>query len=88
MSTHDPSGHALAEEAHAAGAVEPAASLPNFTVQVEFVVRGTREHAESIAGTLAYELSARSDVAGSVAYSVDARDGEIVGDLPTMRMGS
>jgi len=74
--SHDPSGLGLAEEAHAAGVVELSDVLPNFTVQVEFVVRGTREHAESVAGTLAYELSARSDVAGSVSMSVDARDGE------------
>ncbi|HEY5945539.1 MAG TPA: hypothetical protein VIV40_08605 [Kofleriaceae bacterium] len=75
MSAHDPSGLALAEEAHAAGAVEPVDALPNFTVVVEFVVHGTREHAESIAGTLAYELAVRSDVAGNVTCSIDPRDG-------------
>lgn len=70
---HDPSGHALAEAAHAAGAVEPAATLPNCDVDLSFVVRGTREHAEAVAATLAYELSARSDVDGNVTYSVAVR---------------
>jgi hypothetical protein len=67
---NDPSGLSLAEEAHAAGAVEPTLVLPNVQVRLEFIVRGTPQHADAIAGTLAAELSARSDVAHGVTYSV------------------
>lgn len=62
--SHDPSGRTLAEAAHDAGVVEPAEPVESHSVQLVFAVLGTREHAESVAGTLAYELSARSDVAG------------------------
>ena len=70
---HDPSGRPLAEAAHAAGAVTPVEELPNQLVQVEFVVHGTPEHADSVAGTLAYELAARSDTL-RVTYTVQERD--------------
>lgn len=72
-SMDDPSGHALAEAAYAAGAVEPAASLSNMDVTIEVVMRGTREHAEEIAAALALELIARSDVVTAV-YAVSDRD--------------
>lgn len=72
-SDYDPSGHALAEAAHAAGVVEPAVVLPTCDVQLELVVRGTSQHADAIAGTLAAELSARSDVV-SVVYTVTERE--------------
>jgi hypothetical protein len=71
--THDPSGHALAEAAHAAGVVEPVAELPNCDVELRFVVHGTSEHADAVAMTLAAELSARSDVQ-RVALTVTERE--------------
>lgn len=61
-SEHDPSGHALAEQAHAAGVVEPPVVVPTFTVSVSFELRGTEQHADAVMFTLLSELSARSDV--------------------------
>lgn len=70
---HDPSGLGLAEEAHAAGAVEPADEQPNFDVEISFVVRQhTRSRAEVIAETFCTELVARSDVE-RVTWSVTER---------------
>lgn len=74
-SENDPSGHALAEAAHAAGAVEPSTTVPNFELSLTLVVRGQEELALEIAERAALELAARSDVT-SVSYSVRARDPE------------
>lgn len=72
--TCEASGLAVAEEAYAAGAVELGDALPNHTVTLSFVVRGTYEHADAVAFTLAAELTARSDVAEPIAVSVKAHD--------------
>lgn len=72
MVEHDPSGHAYAEAAYDAGVVAPVEELPNHTVALCFVLRGTREHTESVAATLALELSSRSDV-DAVTYTVAER---------------
>lgn len=66
--THDPSGHALAEEAYAAGAVEPGDVVaPHFTIELRCVIApltvgDPRGNAELTASILATELMARSDV--------------------------
>lgn len=73
-SLDDPSGRGLAEAAHAAGVVEVPDELPNHTVSVSFVVRGTPEHADAVALTLASELSARGDVAQPVMFSIEAHE--------------
>lgn len=68
------SGVAVAEEAYGAGAVELGDELPNHTVTLSFVVRGTYEHADAVAFTLASELTARSDVAEPIVVAVKAHD--------------
>lgn len=75
--TCEASGLAIAENAYAAGAVELAnEELPNHTVTLSFVVRGTYEHADAVAFTLAAELAARSDVAEPITVAVRSHDGD------------
>src|SRR5436190_579324 len=64
MSTqHDPSGHSLAEEAYAAGAVErDAEQIPAHSVALRFTIHGDEGEARRLADALALELMARSDV--------------------------
>jgi hypothetical protein len=61
-SDDDPSGHALAEAAYAAGVVEPAASLPLHHCELRFVVHGSQEHVDRVLLELSAELMARADV--------------------------
>jgi hypothetical protein len=51
-SEDDPSGHALAEAAYAAGAVKPAASPSTFDVALSVAVTGSRFDAEYVAAIL------------------------------------
>lgn len=69
---HDRSGLKLAEQAHDAGVVEPTEVLPNQLVLVEFVIRGTAEHADHVATLLALGLTDRDDVK-TVVFSVKER---------------
>jgi hypothetical protein len=61
-SDDDPSGHALAEAAYAAGAVEAAASLPLHQCELRFVVHGSEEHVNELLLAISAELLARSDI--------------------------
>lgn len=72
-SDDDPSGHALAEEAYAAGAVVPAVSLPLFHCELRFVVHGDRDHVDRVLLELSAELLARADVnrVGATAIAED-----------------
>jgi hypothetical protein len=61
-SDDDPSGHALAEAAYAAGAVQSAASLPLHHCELRFVVHGSEEHVNALLLEISAELMARSDI--------------------------
>lgn len=63
-SEDDPSGHALAEAAYAAGAVKPAASSSRFDVELRVVVNGSRFDAEYVGSILEQHCNRLDRVAG------------------------
>lgn len=65
-SDDDPSGHALAEAAYTAGAVEPAVQLHTYDVTLQCVVVGSRESAEGIGAMLELEAETRDSVTETV----------------------
>lgn len=72
-STDDPSGAALAEQAHQAGAVTAPVELPLVDVVVSFAVRGSEAEADRVAFDFAQQLLEHPDVVMPVTFAHSVR---------------
>lgn len=72
-SLDDPSGRTLAEQAHAAGAVDEPAGLPLIDVTLSFAARGSKDDADVIVRNLSLILLEHADVVQPLTYTFQER---------------